>query len=216
MCRSRTGAPVAELQEAPSGGRSDVATAAVWLPPRAPLAQPASATASADGVPGASYIATADNRARVRLFNGPVVADAAPHRAYRGHSSHVASVRFAADDRLLFSAGATDRAVFQWRTCGVNEEDRAADEYVLRAVDEAVAWTRERARANVPQPRNEAGAWARDGATWRQAPDAAAAAESLFRRSLQRTSARETSRLTRSPPARPSAVAAGLVSGAGV
>jgi microtubule-associated protein-like 6 len=36
------------------------------------------------------YVVTADDHSAVRLFNYPCVAEAAPHRAYRGHCSHVA------------------------------------------------------------------------------------------------------------------------------
>ena len=37
----------------------------------------------------------------MKLFNCPCVLDDAPHRAYRGHSSHVMGVRFSADDRTV-------------------------------------------------------------------------------------------------------------------
>jgi WD40 repeat protein len=92
---------------------------------------------SADAVPGACYIATADDFSFVKLFNGPVVADDAPYRAYRGHASHVTCVRFSNDDRRLFSVGGVDRCVFQWRTVGICREDHAVDAYILRAVEEA-------------------------------------------------------------------------------
>ena len=99
--------------------------------------RPATKGESADGVPGAHVIATADDFSFVKLFNGPVVADDAPYRAYRGHASHVTCVRFAHDDRRLFSVGGIDRCVFQWRTIGVNVDDRAVDAHVLNAVEEA-------------------------------------------------------------------------------
>ena len=55
----------------------------------------------------------------VYLFNHPVVIDEAPHRAFRGHSSHVENVRFLADDRRVVSAGGADRSMMQWRTHGI-------------------------------------------------------------------------------------------------
>jgi hypothetical protein len=46
-------------------------------------------------------VVTADDHGLVKLFNCPVVVEDAPHRAYRGHSSHVMGVRFNADDTLV-------------------------------------------------------------------------------------------------------------------
>ena len=51
----------------------------------------------------------------VKLFNFPCVVHDAPHRAYRGHSSHVMSVRFNCDSTLVCSGGGHDWAVFQVR-----------------------------------------------------------------------------------------------------
>jgi microtubule-associated protein-like 6 len=51
----------------------------------------------------------------VKLFNYPVVIEEAPHRAYRGHSSHVMCVRFNADDSIVCSAGGKDWGLFQFR-----------------------------------------------------------------------------------------------------
>lgn len=42
---------------------------------------------------GAGYCVTADDFSTVKLFNYPCVADDAPFKAFRGHSSHVTSVR---------------------------------------------------------------------------------------------------------------------------
>ncbi len=47
------------------------------------------------------YLVTADDDGMVKLFNYPVVVDDAPHRAYRGHCSHVMGVRFNMDDSLV-------------------------------------------------------------------------------------------------------------------
>jgi hypothetical protein len=54
----------------------------------------ARAEESADGVPGAGFLLTADDFSLVKLFNYPVVWDDAPYRAYRGHASHVTCVRW--------------------------------------------------------------------------------------------------------------------------
>ncbi|GLC69071.1 hypothetical protein PLESTF_000783800 [Pleodorina starrii] len=59
-------------------------------------------------------VATADDSGLVKLFNCPVVLEDAPHRAYRGHSSHVMGVRFSCDDSLLVSVGGYDWAMFQF------------------------------------------------------------------------------------------------------
>ncbi|KAG2428966.1 hypothetical protein HXX76_011210 [Chlamydomonas incerta] len=74
---------------------------------------------SADGISGAGYLVTADDFSLVKLFNYPVVADDAPFKAFRGHASHVTSVRHLADDQVVVSVGGHDRGIFQWRTCGV-------------------------------------------------------------------------------------------------
>lgn len=93
---------------------------------------------SADGVSGAGYIASGDDFSMVKLFCSPVVADDAPYRAYKGHASHVSCVRFSRDDRRLLSVGGIDRCVFQWRTIGISTEDQAQDNFILKALDEAV------------------------------------------------------------------------------
>uniref|UniRef100_A0A383VWQ6 EML-like second beta-propeller domain-containing protein n=1 Tax=Tetradesmus obliquus TaxID=3088 RepID=A0A383VWQ6_TETOB len=70
------------------------------------------------------YLVTCDDYGLVKLFNYPVVVEEAPHRAYRGHSSHVMCVRFNADDSMVCSAGGKDWALFQFRVAPV---DAAAD-----------------------------------------------------------------------------------------
>ncbi|KXZ42690.1 hypothetical protein GPECTOR_124g490 [Gonium pectorale] len=59
-------------------------------------------------------VATCDDDGLVKLFNCPAVLDDAPHRAYRGHSSHVMCVRFSADDSTLLSVGGYDWGMFQF------------------------------------------------------------------------------------------------------
>lgn len=46
-------------------------------------------------------LATCDDDGLVKLFNCPCVLDDAPHRAYRGHSSHVMGVRFNCTDSTV-------------------------------------------------------------------------------------------------------------------
>ena len=57
----------------------------------------------------------------VYLFNHPVVIEEAPHRAFRGHSSHVENVRFLANDERVVSAGGADRSMMQWKTHGITK-----------------------------------------------------------------------------------------------
>lgn len=78
VARSSLGAPVNEDTPRDANSKELV------MRPRPPTK-----LESADGVPGACFIATADDYAHVKLFNGPAVADDAPFRAYRGHASHV-------------------------------------------------------------------------------------------------------------------------------
>ena len=54
------------------------------------------------------------------MFNYPCVWDDAPFKCFRGHSSHVTSVRFSRDDTRVFTVGGNDKAVLQWKTLGVN------------------------------------------------------------------------------------------------
>ena len=67
-------------------------------------------------------IATADDYGMVRLFKYPSLRGVGkgkgplpPHKAYRGHMSHVMNVRFLSNDTHLISVGGNDAAVFQWR-----------------------------------------------------------------------------------------------------
>ena len=82
------------------------------------------------------YVVTCDDFGGVRLFNYPCVADDAPFRLFRGHSSHVTNGAFSADDRYVFTAGGHDRAAFQWRTIGICKDDALQDSRELqRAYD---------------------------------------------------------------------------------
>eukprot|EP00879_Flechtneria_rotunda_P024837 GHRR01026355.1.p1 GENE.GHRR01026355.1~~GHRR01026355.1.p1 ORF type:complete len:592 (+),score=205.53 GHRR01026355.1:240-1778(+) len=66
------------------------------------------------------YLATCDDHGLVKLFNYPVVIEDAPHRAYRGHSSHVMCVRFNSDDSIVCSTGGKDWAMFQFKVVPVS------------------------------------------------------------------------------------------------
>ena len=61
------------------------------------------------------FVATADDRGKIKLFNYPCIAKDSPSRSYSGHSSHVANVRFSAGDKWLVSCGGLDKGVFCWR-----------------------------------------------------------------------------------------------------
>lgn len=67
-----------------------------------------------DVSPCGRYAVTADDGGFVKLFAYPVLAESAPHRAYRGHAGHVAMVRFNCDGTRVVSAGGRDRAAFQF------------------------------------------------------------------------------------------------------
>eukprot|EP00505_MAST-04D_sp_SCG-Rhode-Island_P002813 Stramenopile-MAST_4_protein_2813 len=67
-------------------------------------------------------IATADDYGMVRLYRYPAIRGVGkgkgplpPHKAYRGHMSHVMNLRFLCNDTHLISVGGNDAAVFQWR-----------------------------------------------------------------------------------------------------
>ncbi|CAD7702032.1 unnamed protein product [Ostreobium quekettii] len=119
---------------------------------KAGLVRAAPAEESADGVPGAGFMVTADDFSFVKLFNYPVVADDAPYRCYRGHSSHVMCTRFLADDRTVVSVGGHDRAIFQWKTCGVSLDDADDDELVADGMQWAVHAKREAVASLMPKP----------------------------------------------------------------
>ncbi|KAK9820398.1 hypothetical protein WJX72_009942 [[Myrmecia] bisecta] len=112
---------------------------------------------SPDGVRGASFMVSADDFSLVKLFNYPAVADDAPFRAFRGHSSFVSCTRFLCDDKTVITVGGADRSVFQWRTVGVARKDAEHDAAVLRAVDTAVAALKDINATAVPRAMAEWG-----------------------------------------------------------
>jgi microtubule-associated protein-like 6 len=70
-------------------------------------------------------LATADDMGTVRLMRYPAIGSGYDHRGkiakrpdaseFRGHSSHVTNVSWAADDSKLFSIGGNDRSIFVWK-----------------------------------------------------------------------------------------------------
>ncbi|GAX82495.1 hypothetical protein CEUSTIGMA_g9922.t1 [Chlamydomonas eustigma] len=68
-------------------------------------------------------VVTSDDHGMVKLFNYPCVIHDAPHRAYRGHSSHVMCVRFNCNSTLVCSGGGHDWAVFQFRVVRIKPDD---------------------------------------------------------------------------------------------
>jgi microtubule-associated protein-like 6 len=70
------------------------------------------------------WLVTSDDKGMVKLFNYPCVVHDAPHRAYRGHSSHVMCVRFNCNSSLVCSSGGHDWAVFQFRVVEVKPEEK--------------------------------------------------------------------------------------------
>ena len=61
-----------------------------------------------------NIIATGDDFGLVKLFKFPSKEKHAKCKKYVGHSSHVTSVRFTADDSKLVSAGGLDASVMIW------------------------------------------------------------------------------------------------------
>lgn len=104
------GAAMMSMDSTPAGMRS----ALVQYPPKGDCS---------DGVPTGGYLVTADDFSFIKLFNYPTVADDAPFKAFRGHSSHVCCVRFSCDDRRVVSVGGHDRGIYQWKTVGIALED---------------------------------------------------------------------------------------------
>eukprot|EP00455_Lapot_gusevi_P057008 TRINITY_DN958_c0_g2_i1.p1 TRINITY_DN958_c0_g2~~TRINITY_DN958_c0_g2_i1.p1 ORF type:complete len:574 (-),score=155.31 TRINITY_DN958_c0_g2_i1:71-1792(-) len=60
-------------------------------------------------------VVTGDDFGCVRMYRYPCISQRAEGKSYRGHSSHVMSVRFSSDENHVISVGSADTAVFQWR-----------------------------------------------------------------------------------------------------
>ncbi len=65
-----------------------------------------------------NLLATADDFSTIRVLRYPCINKGAAAIEGKGHSSHVTSVRFAPDDKYLFSIGGNDGCVFQWKING--------------------------------------------------------------------------------------------------
>ncbi|XP_058462136.1 echinoderm microtubule-associated protein-like 2 isoform X1 [Malaya genurostris] len=61
------------------------------------------------------FLVAADDTGKIRLFSYPASQPKSLSHSYRGHSSHVTSVKFMHDGVRLLSAGGFDTSVLQWR-----------------------------------------------------------------------------------------------------
>lgn len=74
-----------------------------------------------------SYVVTADDSGRIKLFNAPCVVEDAPCRSYGGHSSHVSSVRWvggAQGPPCVVSTGGNDGGVLLWELEEISKKDK--------------------------------------------------------------------------------------------
>ncbi|EGZ30558.1 hypothetical protein PHYSODRAFT_471884 [Phytophthora sojae] len=62
-----------------------------------------------------TILASGDDSGNVKFFRYPCIPKGSKFIACRGHSSHVANVRFSFDDKYLISVGGNDRSIFQWK-----------------------------------------------------------------------------------------------------
>ena len=72
-------------------------------------------------------LATADDKQRVKLFRLPCNTSGSGAREFAGHASHVANVRFSADDNHVVSVGSRDQSVFVWRVVWDDAPAKAQD-----------------------------------------------------------------------------------------
>ena len=77
--------------------------------------------------PGGALLASADDSGVIHLLNYPAVVGDAPAIPFRGHASHVCTVRFTGDGRRLISTGGADRSSFQWRVIRPNKNPKYMD-----------------------------------------------------------------------------------------
>ena len=78
--------------------------------------------------PGGALLAAADDSGAINLLNYPAVVGDAPAIPFRGHASHVCTVRFTADGRRLISTGGADRSSMQWRVIRPNKNPKYMDD----------------------------------------------------------------------------------------
>lgn len=70
---------------------------------------------SVDRSPDGTLLATGDDFNTVKLFRYPCIKPGSKCLTYKGHSSHIPSVRFSADGRWLYSIGGQDKAIMQYQ-----------------------------------------------------------------------------------------------------
>jgi microtubule-associated protein-like 6 len=59
------------------------------------------------------YLVTADDFSSVKLFKYPVCLKKQIYNKYKGHSSHVTSIKWMYDDRFVVSTGGLEKSVIQ-------------------------------------------------------------------------------------------------------
>ena len=78
---------------------------------------------AADRSHDGNVLAAADEFGRVKLLRYPSPMKGSGDTVYRGHSAHVTSVRWVAEDTHLISIGGNDRCAFQWKHEGAGPAD---------------------------------------------------------------------------------------------
>lgn len=83
---------------------------------------------------------------------------ASPHHSFRGHASHVMSVKFLSDAERVVSAGGLDRTTFQWKTHGIVKPSKQFAEQVEVRKSRTVSRSQTKSKGvDRPQrPRSEA------------------------------------------------------------
>lgn len=69
-----------------------------------------------------TLMASGEDSQLVKLFAFPVYQPKAPCKSYIAHSSHVTRVRWACDDKLLYSIGGNDKTAMIWHVLGEDED----------------------------------------------------------------------------------------------
>jgi microtubule-associated protein-like 6 len=69
-------------------------------------------------------VASVDTKGDVRVYAFPCIKKGAGHVVGKGHCARLTNVRFNLTDETVFSTGAEDRSIFQWKvkqTSGATE-----------------------------------------------------------------------------------------------
>lgn len=135
------------------------------------------------------YLVTAGDDGLVKLFNAPCVVEDAPHRAYRGHCSHVMCVRVNYSDQRVCSVGGKDRAVFQFKLVPLASEPEPEPEPEkvwgpLDSEGRSFGWIDPRDMPRKPAPADAAPARPPPGSDGPAAPEAGAPAPAGVRDSV--------------------------------